>query len=90
MEHSTIQFFHHFIRFFFLLTPFFALSVFLSMTHGRRERERKRLAILVTLSVLAVCFILFLCGNYIFYLFGITIDAFRIGAGALLFITAIS
>jgi multiple antibiotic resistance protein len=90
MKQHLILFFHQFIRFFFLLTPFFALSVFLSMTRGHSERNRKKTAVMVTLSVSIICFVLFLFGNYIFDLFGITIDAFRIGAGALLFLTAIS
>ena len=90
MKQYLILFFHQYIRFFFLLTPFFALSAFLSMTRGRSEHERKRTAFMVTLSVSIVCLILFLFGRYIFGLFGITIDAFRIGAGALLFLTAIS
>jgi multiple antibiotic resistance protein len=90
MKQHLILFFHQFIRFFFLLTPFFALSVFLSMTKGHSERERRKTAVKVTLSVSIICLILFLFGNYIFDLFGITIDAFRIGAGALLFLTAIS
>jgi len=90
MENRLLLFFHHFIRFFFLLTPFFALSVFLSMTNGVTEAKRKKAALQVTLAVSIICLILFLFGNYIFALFGITVDAFRIGAGALLFLTAIS
>lgn len=89
MEYA-VYFLHLFIRFFFLLTPFFALSMFLSMTEGRREKERKHLSLLVTFAVTVICLVLFLFGNYIFFIFGITIDAFRIGAGALLFLTAIS
>jgi multiple antibiotic resistance protein len=60
------------------------------MTKGHSERERRKTSVKVTLSVSIICLILFLFGNYIFDLFGITIDAFRIGAGALLFLTAIS
>jgi multiple antibiotic resistance protein len=88
MEYA-VYFLHLFIRFFFLLTPFFALSMFLSMTEGKKELERKKLSMLVTLAVTIICLVLFLFGNYIFFIFGITIDAFRIGAGALLFLTAI-
>ena len=35
------------------------------------------------------CLILFLFGNVIFSLFGITVDSFRVGAGALLFLSAV-
>jgi len=77
------------LKFFFLLTPFFVMSVFLSMTPQLSGRERQRLALKVTVAVLATCFTLFFFGNHIFSLFGITIDSFRIGAGALLFLSAV-
>ena len=87
--HSFLYFFNVFIKFFFLLTPFFALSAFLSMTAGKPEVQRKALALKITVSVCIACFVLFFIGKYIFLLFGITIDAFRIGAGGLLFITSV-
>lgn len=77
-----------FIKFFFLLTPFFALTMFLTMTEGMDNAERKKLSLKITFSVYISCLVLFLLGREIFGLFGITIDAFRIGAGSLLFITA--
>jgi len=77
------------LKFFFLLTPFFVLSVFLTMTPELSGRERRRLAVKVTVAVLTTCFTLFFFGNHIFSLFGITIDSFRIGAGALLFLSAV-
>ena len=77
------------IKFFFLFTPFFALSMFLTMTRGRTDPERRRLAWRVTAATGLLCLILFFFGNAIFALFGITLDAFRVGAGALLFISAV-
>lgn len=35
-------------------------------------------------------FVIYLFGKYIFLLFGITLDAFRIGAGTILFLSALS
>jgi len=75
---------------FFLYTPFFALSMFLAMTDHACERERIGLAIRTTFSVLIISLILLFFGNQIFMVFGITVDAFRIGAGALLFLSAVS
>jgi len=86
---SFLYFFNVFIKFFFLLTPFFALSAFLSMTADKPEKQRKALALKITFSVCIACFVLFFFGTYIFLLFGITIDAFRVGAGGLLFITSV-
>jgi multiple antibiotic resistance protein len=79
-----------FIKFFFLLTPFFLLSTFLSMTRAMELPEKKRLAVKVTSSVIIICIILFLTGDYIFSLFGITLNSFRIGTGVLLMLSAIT
>jgi multiple antibiotic resistance protein len=77
------------VKFFFLFTPFFALSMFLSITRTHSERERRKLAIQVSLAVTGSCFLLFFFGNSVFRLFGITLDAFRVGAGTLLFLSAV-
>jgi multiple antibiotic resistance protein len=87
---SILSFFNVFMKFFFLLTPFFALSMFITLTTDKTSDEKKRLALRITLSVCIISLIIFLFGDRVFWLFGITIDAFRIGAGALLFLTAIS
>ena len=90
MENQLIYFINVFIKFFFLLTPFFALSAFLSMTAEKNARQRQKLAVRTALSVCAIVLIIFFFGNYIFLLAGITINSFRIGAGALLFLTSVS
>lgn len=79
-----------FIKFFFLLTPFFLLSTFLSMTRAMELPEKKKLAVKVTFSVVVICIILFLTGDVIFSLFGITLNSFRIGTGILLMLSAIA
>ena len=79
-----------YLKLFFLLTPFFVISTFLAMTRHHAEAERHRLALKVMASVIVITFCLYLFGRYIFAVFGITLDAFRIGAGALLFISAVS
>ncbi len=78
-----------FLKMFFMMTPFFVLSVFLTVTHDATAVERKALAIKVTLSVIIMSLILLFFGQHIFRIFGITLDAFRIGAGALLFLSAV-
>ena len=77
------------IKFSFVFTPFFAHSMFLSMTENYRESRRRKLALAVSGSVAVICFILFFAGNQLFTLFGITLNSFRIGAGALLFLSAV-
>ncbi len=77
-------------KFFFILTPFFVLSMFLSMTNGWNEAKTKKLAFRVALAVWLSCLALLFFGPWIFQIFGITVDAFRIGGGALLFLSAVS
>lgn len=78
------------LKFFFLFTPFFALSMFLAMTSERSSAERRRLAHRVALATVVIAGLLLFFGQAIFAVFGITVDAFRIGAGILLLLTAIS
>ena len=78
------------LKFFFLFTPFFALSMFLAMTADRTPRERRALAHRVAFATVVIAGSLLFFGPFIFELFGITVDAFRIGAGILLLLTAIS
>jgi len=78
-----------YIKFFFIMTPFFVLSMFLSITKDLEDTQKKQIAIQVTTAVIVSSMIMLHFGKYIFDLFEITLDAFRIGAGALLFLTAV-
>ena len=79
-----------FVKFFFILTPFFIVAVFIAMTENETVEVRHQLAIRITIAVIVISLILFFAGAAIFELLGITVDAFRIGAGALLFLSAVS
>lgn len=78
-----------YLKMFFIMTPFFVLSVFLTMTQEVQKKDKNSLAIKVTIAVVISSLVLLFFGKYIFAVFGITLDAFRIGAGALLFLTAV-
>ena len=78
-----------YLKLFVILTPFFVSSAFLSLTRGMSPGERQRIAGKVTVAIIAALFVLYLFGQRIFALFGITLDAFRIGAGAVLFLSAV-
>lgn len=78
-----------FIKMFFIMTPFFVLSVFITITNEATLNEKRKLAVKVTLSVVVISLVLLFFGQHIFKVFGITLDAFKIGAGALLFLTAV-
>lgn len=77
------------IRYFFLLTPFFVLSSFLALTR-EEPAQRTRLAVRTTIAIAITCLVLYFFGPVIFATFGITLDAFRVGAGGLLFISAVA
>ena len=89
MQYFT-TFLSNYLNFFFLLTPFFVLSTFISLTEGLSGRLRRRLARNVTIGIVTVTLIIFWLGIYIMKLFDITVDAFRAGSGVLLLLTAIS
>ena len=78
-----------FLKIFFMMTPFLVLTVFLTITQDATVKQKRALAIKVTVSVIVTCVVLLFFGKYIFNVLGITLDAFRMGAGALLFLTAI-
>lgn len=79
-----------FLQYFFILTPFFVLAVFLSVTEELDAAQVRSLAFMTTIGIIAVTVLMFLFGPAIFKIFGITLDAFRIGSGALLFLSAVS
>lgn len=83
-------FFAIYVKFFFILSPLFVLSVFLSLTKEMSRPAMGKLALRTTVAILIASFVLFFFGEGIFKVLGITIDSFRIGAGALLFLSAVS
>ena len=89
MDSGVSLFITAYIKLFFLLTPPFVLSMFLALTKDMTPQQQRATAIRVTLAVILVCFVLYWFGNAIFAVFGITLDAFRIGAGSLLFLSSV-
>jgi len=54
------------IKFSFVFTPFFVLSMFLSMTEDYTEGRRRKLALTVSGATAVICFVLFFAGNQLF------------------------
>jgi len=73
-----------------LMTPPAVLSAYLAHTKGFPREEKRRIALRTGMAVFITGMVLFLFGDKIFDLFGFTLDAFRIGAGCLLFLSAVS
>jgi multiple antibiotic resistance protein len=85
-----LMFLNVYLKLFVILTPFFVMSAFLSLTRGCSFAERQKAAVKVTIAIVLSVFVIYLFGRHIFALFGITLDAFRIGAGAVLFLSAVN
>jgi multiple antibiotic resistance protein len=75
------ELFSVYLKMLVLYSPFFVLSCFISLTRGHSSKERKQLAWRVAIATLVASVLLYLFGRVIFGVFGITADAFRIGAG---------
>ncbi len=78
-----------FTKVFFILSPFFSVSMFLSMSSGMDHQARHRCALRTSIAILVICFVVYFFGNLIFRVLGITVPAFQVGAGTLLFLTSI-
>ena len=78
------------LKILFIFTPFLVLSIFLGITREYDALRRRSFAWRAICAVSVICLVVYLFGSLIFSLFGITLDAFRIGAGALLFLSAIN
>ncbi len=77
------------VKFFFLLTPFFVLSLFLDVCGSRSDAEKRRIATRTALWIFFICVLLLLFGNRIFSCLGITLLAFQIGSGIILLLSGI-
>jgi multiple antibiotic resistance protein len=77
------------VKLFLLLTPFFVLSVFITTCDGMEEKARRSLALRTGRAVICATVILYLFGEIIFECLGISLNAFRIGAGLVLMLNGI-
>lgn len=84
------QLLHIFITLVSILNPLGAIPIFLAITSGESEKE-KRVTIKRTLiSVVMILLISAYGGSYILNFFGIDVDSFRIAGGILLLLMAIN
>ncbi len=84
------QFINTYLKLFFILTPFVALTSFLTWSKDCSKVERFAIIRRVIIAIVVISAVLLTCGDYLFAVMGITLDAFRIGAGILLLLSAIS
>ena len=77
------------IQLFVLLSPFCTLSLFISCSGDMTAREQRGFAIRIALAIWVICILFYLFGQSIFGFLGITLNAFRIGAGVVLFLNGL-
>ncbi len=78
------------IKLYALMTPPAVLSAFLGHTKNKSGSEKLKIALKTSSAIFIIGIVLYVWGSSIFELFGFTLDAFRIGSGVLLMLTAIA
>lgn len=74
---------------FFVMDPLGLLPIFITVTANETPAQRRLTARRASLVAFAILLIFTLFGAYIFRLFGLTLDAFRIAGGILLLLMAL-
>ena len=90
MSKAILDFASHALQFFFLFTPFFALSMFLCLTADYTERKKKIEATRIMVFSFFICEALVFFGEQIFSVLGINIHGFSIGVGLVLLLDGIA
>lgn len=76
-------------NFFFLLTPFFVLLLFLDICKNKDKKEQRKIANKTCCYILSICLLILFFGPSIFKMLGITLIAFQIGSGLVLLLSGI-
>jgi multiple antibiotic resistance protein len=78
------------LNFFFLLTPFFVLLLFLDICKDKEIKEQHKIANKTTFYILSICLLILFFGPSLFKMLGITLIAFQIGSGLVLLLSGIN
>lgn len=73
-----------FTSFFTLTNPLGTMPVFLTMTNGLSDEERKRIIKRATITSFLILIGFTFCGQFLFKFFGISTNGFRIAAGIII------
>ncbi len=74
-----------FMGFFAIMNPIANIPVFLGLTGDQTKENKKKIAKLAAITAFLIVVAFILLGKYIFEVFGITIPAFKITGGILIF-----
>lgn len=76
---------HAIFSIFAVMNPIGNIPIFLSLTDGYTIEDKRKTALKAVLVSFVLLFLFLILGHYIFKLFGITISAFRVAGGILIF-----
>jgi membrane protein, MarC family len=74
-----------FTGFFAIMNPIANVPIFLGLVDGKSDLAKKRIAKTATITAFLIVVVFVILGKYIFELFGITIPAFKVTGGILIF-----
>jgi len=74
-----------FMAFFAIMNPLVNIPIFVKLTEGTDEREKKVIAKTANIVAFTIVVAFILVGKYIFEIFGLTIPSFKIFGGVLIF-----
>ncbi|MBS0604359.1 MAG: NAAT family transporter [Verrucomicrobia bacterium] len=88
MEKS--QFVNYFISLLVICSPFAALPALLGLTHGLSDKEKKRTGVIAGIAVGVILITMTWIGGPVLDFLGITVPAFQVAGGFVVFLLALS
>ncbi len=83
-----MYFAYAFASIFVIVNPIEATMVFISLTSGMEQEEKKKVYWRTTSVAFAIALLFALAGDLVLQFFGITVDSLRVAGGVLLFLVA--
>lgn len=74
-----------FMAFFAIMNPIANIPIFVKLTEGQDEKKKREIAKTSCIVAYMIVFAFILIGQYIFQIFGLTIPAFKVFGGILIF-----
>ena len=74
-----------FMAFFAIMNPIVNIPIFVELTYKQSEKKKKEIAKTATIVAFIIVIAFILMGKYIFQIFGLTIPAFKVFGGILIF-----
>ena len=74
-----------FMAFFAIMNPIANIPIFVKLTEGQNEKKKKEIAKTSNIIAFLIVLAFILIGQYIFQIFGLTIPAFKVFGGILIF-----